>query len=155
MVSAHGFWASQDLTEFSSLCLGEGSAISHRFSIPSCQTTQQKFICQEKNFIEYNEEIVLVLSTKSKSFTFIVTHGSICLSFYTPKMFSSLDFVCFNDSVFGDGILDDEAVGPCDPNEVGEQTAVCRAKGVWELIRNGCILKPIQELLEQSQVTYF
>lgn len=75
--------------------------------------------------------------------------------FYTPKMFSSLDFVCFNDSVFGDGMLDDEAVGPCDPNEVGEQTAVCRVNGIWELSQNGCILKPIQELLEQSQVTYF
>ncbi|XP_029705828.1 adhesion G-protein coupled receptor F1-like isoform X2 [Takifugu rubripes] len=104
---------------------GEGSEISHRFSIPSCQTTRQTFICQEKNFIEYKEEIVLVLSTKN--------------------------FVCFNDSVFGDGMLDDEAVGPCEPNEVGEQTAVCRANGVWELSRNGCILKPIQELLEQSQ----
>lgn len=63
--------------------------------------------------------------------------------------------MCVNNSVFGDGRLNDEAVGPCDPNKVGEQVAVCRATGTWELIRNGCVLKQIHELLEQSQVTYF
>lgn len=62
--------------------------------------------------------------------------------------------MCVNDAVFGDGMVDDEAVGPCEPNKVGEQVAVCRATGIWELLRNGCILKPIQELLVQSQVTY-
>lgn len=74
--------------------------------------------------------------------------------FYQNFFFLSLDFVCTNDSVFGDGMVDDEAVGPCEPNKVGEQVAVCRATGIWELLRDGCILKPIQELLEQSQVTH-
>ena len=65
----------------------------------------------------------------------------------------SLDFVCSN-SDFGDGMVDDKAVGTCEPNNVGDLEAVCRATGKWEILRNGCILKPIQELLEQSQVTY-
>lgn len=74
--------------------------------------------------------------------------------FLTKKLVLSLDFVCTNNLAFGDGMVDDEAVGPCVPNYVGEQVAVCRATGIWELLRDGCILKPIQELLEQSQVTY-
>lgn len=69
--------------------------------------------------------------------------------------FLSLDFVCVNDSVFGNGLTGDEAVGPCKSNYIGEQTAVCRSTGIWELIRDGCILKPIHELLEQSQVNSF
>lgn len=56
---------------FSSVCLGEGSEITHRFSISSCENTQ-RFICQEKTFTEYNEEIVLVLSTQSKDYTLYI-----------------------------------------------------------------------------------
>lgn len=63
--------------------------------------------------------------------------------------------MCVDDSVFGNGMVNDEAVGPCKPNRVGEQIAVCRATGIWELLQDGCILKPIQELLEQSEVTFF
>lgn len=59
-----------DLFQLSSVCLGEGSEISHRFSIPSCENTRQTFVCQEKNFVEYSEEIQLVLSTQSKNYTF-------------------------------------------------------------------------------------
>lgn len=62
--------------------------------------------------------------------------------------------MCADDSIFGEGMVDDETVGPCEPNFVGEQVAVCRATGIWELLRDGCILKPIDELLGQSQVTY-
>ena len=58
-----------DLFELLFVCLGEGSNISHQFSIPSCENTQQKFVCQEKNFVQYSEEITLVLSKKSKNDT--------------------------------------------------------------------------------------
>lgn len=76
----------------------------------------------------------------------------IFFNFY-EKCILSLDFVC-TDLVFGEGMVDDEAAGPCDPGKVGEQVAVCTANGAWELLRDGCILKLIQELLEQSEVTY-
>lgn len=51
-------------------------------------------------------------------------------------------------------MVGDKAVGPCEPNRVGQKVAVCRATGTWELLQDGCILQPIQDLLEQSQVTY-
>lgn len=147
-----------DLFELSSACLGEGNEISHRFSITNCEITQQTFVCQEKNFVEYNEVIVLEVSTKSKNDSLYNSYytGGQCdfFVFLIKKLVLSSDFVCVDDSSFGDGMVDDEAVGPCKPNFVGEQVAVCRATGIWELLRDGCILKPIGELLEQSQVTY-
>lgn len=54
---------------FFKLFLGEGREISHSFLISSCETTPQTFVCQEKNFVEYSEEIVLVLTTQSKNHT--------------------------------------------------------------------------------------
>lgn len=49
----------------SSVCVGEGPEISHLFSISSCEDNKQTFVCQEKNFVEYSEEIVLELSKES------------------------------------------------------------------------------------------
>lgn len=143
-----------DLLELSSLCLGEGTQISHRFLISSCENTQQKFVCQEKNFVEYSEAIALSLSTQGKndtSYNYIYTYF---FFFLTKKLVLSLDFVCVNYSVYGYGKVGDKAVGPCEPNRVGQKVAVCRATGTWELLQDGCILQPIQDLLEQSQVTY-
>ncbi|KAA8583426.1 adhesion G-protein coupled receptor F1 [Etheostoma spectabile] len=66
----------------------------------------------------------------------------------------SLDSLC-NDKEFGVGNENDEAVGPCPKDTVGNRTAVCRKKqtgtGSWEIKTNTCILKPLQELLVQSQ----
>lgn len=136
-----------DFFVLSSVCSGEGNEISHRFSIPSCEITQQTFLCQERFFVQFSEAIVLGISTKSKN-------DSLYYSFFpTKKLVLYSDFLCTDDSVFGDGEVDDEAVGPCEPNKVGEKVAVCRATGVWESLRDGCILEPIHELLQQSQVT--
>lgn len=74
----------------------------------------------------------------------------LCHTFFLPL---STEFVCINDDVFGDGLLNDEAMGPCEENEVGAITAICRANGIWEIIQDGCILLPIHDLLQQSQVT--
>lgn len=83
--------------------------------------------------------------------------GKFCLGFFyvkkKKKSFSFSDFVCFNDIVFGDGLANDEAIGPCEVNEVGERTAVCRTNGTWEVIRENCILQQIHDLLMQSEVT--
>lgn len=67
----------------------------------------------------------------------------------------SAEFVCTDNDTFGDGLENAEAMGPCEENKVGEITAVCRANGVWEVIRDGCILLPIHNLLQQSEVTLF
>lgn len=73
-----------DLLELSSLCLGEGTQISHRFLISSCENTQQKFVCQEKNFVEYSEAIALSLSTQGKndtSYNYIYTYFNVIFFF--------------------------------------------------------------------------
>ncbi|XP_028254013.1 adhesion G-protein coupled receptor F1 isoform X2 [Parambassis ranga] len=58
--------------------------------------------------------------------------------------------VCFNEE-FGEGPEGYKAAIPCGPNEVGERTAVCKASGNFEDEQDSCILKPIQELLMQSE----
>lgn len=83
-----------DLLELSSLCLGEGTQISHRFLISSCENTQQKFVCQEKNFVEYSEAIALSLSTQSKndtSYNYIYTYFNVIFLFYL--------FIFFNQKI--------------------------------------------------------
>lgn len=78
-----------DLIELTSACLGEGNEISHRFSIPSCEITQQTFVCLEKNFVEYNEVIVLEVSTKSKNdslYNSYYTGGQCDFFFSDPKI---------------------------------------------------------------------
>lgn len=67
----------------------------------------------------------------------------------------SAEFDCTNNDTFGDGLVDEEATGPCEENKVGEIIAVCRASGFWDIIRDGCILLPIHNLLQQSEVTLF
>lgn len=50
------------------VCLGEGVTISHNFFISNCEQQQQTFICQEKNFAQFNKQITLVLSKESKHY---------------------------------------------------------------------------------------
>lgn len=133
------------------MCLGEGVSISHTFSIRTCEIETQQFTCKETSS-DFSQQITLTLSRERKQyspkyfeFTCLLRH-----TFFSPL---SAEFVCLDDDVFGDGLLNDEAAGPCEENEVGEITAICRENGDWETIRNGCILLPIHELLQQSEVT--
>ncbi|XP_041814965.1 adhesion G protein-coupled receptor F5-like isoform X2 [Chelmon rostratus] len=102
-----------------------GNKISHQFSITDCENLEKRFTCQEESFPEFSKVITLVLSTKA--------------------------FLCINDPVFGNGILNDKAVAPCEPNKVGEKTAVCMENGKWEDQQDNCVLQPVQELLDQSE----
>ncbi|XP_058469962.1 adhesion G protein-coupled receptor F5-like isoform X2 [Solea solea] len=59
-------------------------------------------------------------------------------------------FLC-DDPRFGVGNLDDTVEFSCEPDEVGQRIAACLANGSWATVEINCILKPIKELLDQSQ----
>lgn len=59
---------------------------------------------------------------------------------------------CTNDT-FGQGDIGYKAAVPCEPNKVGEITAVCKENRKFDDVEYNCILLPVQELLDQSQVT--
>lgn len=59
---------------------------------------------------------------------------------------------CTNDT-FGQGDIGYKAAVPCEPNKVGEITAVCKENRKFGDVEENCILLPVQELLDQSQVT--
>ncbi|XP_071334666.1 adhesion G protein-coupled receptor F5-like isoform X3 [Trachinotus anak] len=102
-----------------------GSKIDFSFRIPdNCANQEEKFTCQVVNLSDFKREIILELSTD--------------------------DFDCVDD-IYGAGNVDDIGKTSCDQDEVGEKTAVCRANGEWEPTEDNCILRPIQELLNQSQ----
>lgn len=140
------------------MCLGEGNDIRHTFSIDNCEIETQQFTCQEKDS-DITQQITLTLSRQRKQ----CSQNIFCQTFFKlvsllHQMFFIIlpaEFVCINNDTFGDGLVDDEAMGPCDENKVGDTTAVCRANGVWEIIRDGCILLPIHNLLQQSEVNLF
>lgn len=142
---------------FRFVCLGEGASIRHTFTIPNCENETKQFTCKETRS-DFSKQITLTLSRERKQYSpkyFLpnIFLSSTCLlrhTFFSPL---SAEFVCFDDEVFGDGLLNDEAAGPCEEDEVGEITAICRENGAWETIRNGCILLPIHDLLQQSEVT--
>lgn len=134
------------------LVAGEGGTISHNIFISNCE--QQTFICQEKDFPEFNKQITLVLSKESKHYLFLYKARFLHTHIHTCIFLNlSTDFMCTNDKTFGDGVLNEKAKGPCEENKVGEKTAVCRANGTWEIIQDNCVLQPIHELLQQSEVT--
>ncbi|XP_068199070.1 adhesion G protein-coupled receptor F4-like [Antennarius striatus] len=104
---------------------GTGQNITHTFSITSCESTEERFVCRVLNFPEFSREIILELSAE--------------------------DFLCSNDPVFGDGNIDDRVAGPCDAESVGEMIAVCRENGQWEIELDLCVLAVIQMLLDRSE----
>lgn len=57
------------------------------------------------------------------------------------------------DDTFGQGDIGYKAAVPCEPNKVGEITAVCKENRKFGDVEENCILLPVQELLDQSQVT--
>lgn len=58
-----------------------------------------------------------------------------------------------DDKEFGKAVSDSRARIPCANNEEGEKSALCNITTYTE-IRDTCILQPIKELLDQSEVTY-
>ncbi|XP_073348577.1 adhesion G protein-coupled receptor F5-like [Pagrus major] len=113
--------------EFQGVAAVSGTDISFNAQISSsdCTSTEKKFTCQVKNFGQFSREIALELSTE--------------------------EFACKDDPVFGDGQVNDQAVGPCEENEVGEQIAFCNESGLWKVLRDSCILQVVQDLLNQSE----
>lgn len=58
-----------------------------------------------------------------------------------------------DDKEFGKAVSGSRARIPCANNEEGEKSALCSITTYTE-IRDTCILQPIKELLDQSEVTY-
>ncbi|XP_047430343.1 adhesion G-protein coupled receptor F1-like [Mugil cephalus] len=60
-------------------------------------------------------------------------------------------FVCLFDKEFGNATASYKAVAPCEPDKVGEKTAVCKENGKFEDRQDNCIIPLVQELFVQSQ----
>uniref|UniRef100_A0A671TW27 Adhesion G protein-coupled receptor F7 n=1 Tax=Sparus aurata TaxID=8175 RepID=A0A671TW27_SPAAU len=52
-------------------------------------------------------------------------------------------FILLNDPVFGNGNINEEAVGPCEADKVGEKIAFCNASGEWKIRRDSCVLQSL------------
>lgn len=76
---------------------------------------------------------------------------------YILKLMMYLFSLCIGayctDDTFGQGDIGYKAAVPCEPNKVGEITAVCKENRKFGDVEENCILLPVQELLDQSQVT--
>ncbi|XP_049446614.1 adhesion G protein-coupled receptor F4-like isoform X7 [Epinephelus fuscoguttatus] len=119
--------------EFKGLSTTEtGSEITHPFimSASDCENGQKTFTCQAKNHETFNKTITL-------------------------QLFRGTDFLC-NDDTFGVGNRGDKATIPCEEEEgeegkEGNITAECLQNRTWGNKQKNCILRQVQELLEQSQ----
>ncbi|XP_026175060.1 adhesion G protein-coupled receptor F5-like [Mastacembelus armatus] len=105
-----------------SLCVTPTTGYTTTTLVDTC--VNKTFICQVKNFEAFKSEITLEQSTE--------------------------DFECQNYTVYGYGKDSDRVDGPCAPGMVGQKTAVCRNKQ-WQETEDNCVLKPIQDLFEQSK----
>ncbi|XP_050927976.1 adhesion G protein-coupled receptor F5 isoform X23 [Lates calcarifer] len=107
---------------------GTGSTISYTYTIAVCGAEQKvmTFTCQGTNLTEVKGEITITLVSSTEAFD------------------------C-DEEAFGVGKVGDEAEASCKPNEEGERIAVCQKNGKWDIVDDSCILKPIKELLNQSE----
>ncbi|XP_051265381.1 adhesion G protein-coupled receptor F5 isoform X41 [Dicentrarchus labrax] len=107
-------------------CNSAGNKITCQYPITNtCEEEEKTFSCQLKNNPIVKKTVTLVLTTER--------------------------FVCLNDSVFGDGLLNEKAEVGCEEGKEGKETAVCRSTGNWEDRQDLCVLQAVQELLDQSQ----
>ncbi|XP_051265380.1 adhesion G protein-coupled receptor F5 isoform X40 [Dicentrarchus labrax] len=107
-------------------CNSAGNKITCQYPITNtCEDQEKTFSCQLKNNPIVKKTVTLVLTTER--------------------------FVCLNDSVFGDGLLNEKAEVGCEEGKEGKETAVCRSTGNWEDRQDLCVLQAVQELLDQSQ----
>ncbi|KAJ3606197.1 hypothetical protein NHX12_025718 [Muraenolepis orangiensis] len=71
----------------------------------------------------------------------------------SPHSYQQLFFFCRNND-FGEGRLDETSVIPCESDEVGDRTAICRDDGVgfgvWENQQDVCVLSVLQILLDRT-----
>lgn len=65
-----------------------------------------------------------------------------------------IEFDCKGDPKFGDGYVGFIAKAPCDSNKVGEITARCMENKIFGNIQDNCVLKAVQDLLDQSGVSH-
>ncbi|XP_037607411.1 uncharacterized protein LOC119477398 isoform X2 [Sebastes umbrosus] len=110
--------------EFKGTSTAGTGKIIHQFPI-DCAKTEEIITCQVKNFRDFSRDITLALSTENS-------------------------FRC-DDPVFGVGNEGDEALAPCEVNEVGEKTVACEGDGEWREKRDDCVLEAVQKLLDQAK----
>ncbi|XP_028254007.1 adhesion G protein-coupled receptor F5-like isoform X2 [Parambassis ranga] len=104
---------------------GEGREITKQVPIPATCTNQDiKFTCQSTTTPVYTEEITLSLGE---------------------------NIVCKDDPIYDKGPSGYKSVVPCPPGQVGEKTAVCKDNGKFDDEQDNCILKAVQDLLQQSE----
>ncbi|XP_047428970.1 adhesion G-protein coupled receptor F1-like [Mugil cephalus] len=113
--------------QFLNLSAEKKQTITYSVKAPNnCTTNQErKLTCQSTDYPEYKKEIKVT--------------------------FSKDEFVCLFDEEFGNATEGQTAVAPCEPDKVGEKTAVCKENGKFEDRQDNCIIKLVQELFVQSQ----
>ncbi|KAL3979231.1 TBC1 domain family member 10 [Sarotherodon galilaeus] len=104
---------------------GTGNSITYNYITPQgCQKQDKPFTCQSITQPVFTKTITLQLSPE--------------------------DAYCV-DEKFGKGNEGFKAAVPCEPNQVGEITAVCKENRQFGDIEENCILLPVQELLDESE----
>ncbi|XP_062292948.1 adhesion G protein-coupled receptor F5-like [Scomber scombrus] len=114
------------------------------------QKSNRQFTIQETPLIQVSP----ITSTIECSVGKVVSVQCSVQSTYTVEIIgtTAAAFDCRNDPVFGNGTDGDVAEVPCKPDEAGEQTAVCSGtEGKWVNQQSNCILKAVQDLLDQSE----
>ncbi|XP_014060817.1 adhesion G protein-coupled receptor F5 isoform X2 [Salmo salar] len=60
-------------------------------------------------------------------------------------------FTCLNNTIFGNGQVNEIVVAECKLDEVGQKIAICQENGSFSVLENNCVLKEIEHLFLLSQ----
>ncbi|XP_053737151.1 adhesion G protein-coupled receptor F5-like isoform X2 [Synchiropus splendidus] len=106
----------------------EATEVTYLFRVEDCGTPTNRFTCEVVKHPEFTRDITVEITRE--------------------------EFTCKveDDPVFGNGLLNDVGRAPCAENEDGEITAVCNSSGMWGSREDTCVLKVINDLLEQSEI---
>ncbi|XP_071269389.1 adhesion G protein-coupled receptor F4-like [Salvelinus alpinus] len=63
----------------------------------------------------------------------------------------NIRFTCLNNTIFGNGQVNEIVVADCKLDEVGQKTAICQENGNFSNLENNCVLKEIETLFLLSQ----
>ncbi|KAM9551878.1 adhesion G protein-coupled receptor F4-like isoform 2-T2 [Salvelinus alpinus] len=63
----------------------------------------------------------------------------------------NIRFTCLNNTIFGNGQVNEIVVADCKLDEVGQKTAFCQENGNFSNLENNCVLKEIETLFLLSQ----
>ncbi|RVE55892.1 hypothetical protein OJAV_G00230680 [Oryzias javanicus] len=111
--------------KFTEFGVSPAKEVTYTYQVPdNCESSDKKIICQLDSDSTINEAITLKFTTQ--------------------------EFLCKGDPVFGDGLFGSVAKVPCDPDKVGEITAECMENKTFGNIQENCVLKAVQDLLDQS-----